>query len=124
MTSLQQAIRDRVDSLVADLEDLVREEALRLLSESLSGGAALPSRQSRPGSGARGRRASGAGASDAVASKVLGYIQQNPNVRAEAVRAALGMNKAAWVKVSSQLLAQKRLTKSGQKRGTAYSAAR
>jgi hypothetical protein len=120
MTSLQQAIRDRLDSLVSDLEDLVRQEALRLVSETLTNGTSFPSASSSR-RGARGR-GGGAGAPDALAARVLGYVQQHPGVRAEAVRAALGLSKPSWVKVSSALLAEKRLKKRGQRRGTSYSA--
>jgi hypothetical protein len=124
MSTLQQAIRDRLDSLASDLEELVREEALRLLTDSLSNGTSLRSVPAARGRTTRARRASGSGVSDAAAGRVLRYVQQHPGVRAEAIRAALGLNKAAWVKISSNLLAEKRMTKRGQRRGTLYNAAR
>jgi hypothetical protein len=56
-----------------------------------------------------------------VAESIVAHVQKHPRgVRAEQIRAALGIPKNAWMKPLSLALGSKKLKKTGKKRSTTY----
>lgn len=138
-----QDIRTRIDSFLAELSGLVRKAALESVLEVLSGETA-PRRRRGPGrprgSGPRGpgrprkaaRRARRAVARkvkrvrrsaadlERIAARVMAHVKSNAGQRLEQIGKALKVETAILKRPIANLLATKKLSTKGQKRGTMY----
>ncbi len=126
-------IRDRVDSFVADLTQMIREAALEAVQQALGAGGASAARRSagpgrKPsaagkGSSAGGRKSPGAapkGNAAQVAEKLLAEIRRQPGQRLEEIARALKTTTANLRPALDLLLGQGRVRTEGKARGTNY----
>jgi hypothetical protein len=129
-SALQSEIRSRIDAFAAELTSMVRQAAFESLQSALgaNGGAGPMTaaattggrRGRRKGAGRRGARA--AGNVEAMASKVLTHLQSNDGQGVSEIARALGTSSDAVKPAITKLLEEKKLRKSGQRRGTRYHA--
>ncbi|NUP10010.1 MAG: hypothetical protein HOW73_28510 [Polyangiaceae bacterium] len=117
----------------ADLQSVLREQAVRDIMRALNGTAVEPSRVSSaartfgstprsPAGPRKGRRIRRNQTDlDAVAARIVEYVKQHPGERAEQIKAALKLSKQDWMVPVAQLLAAKRLKARGDKRSRTYS---
>lgn len=142
-STLDAEIKSRIDSFASELAELVRRAALESVQSALGGATAeaAPRRGGRrkaarrAGRGrraakpvaasSRGKRGPGRPANPAVASmmpEVLTFVKGNDGAGISDIAKAL-RKKATQIKpVLVKLLGEKKLKKSGQKRGTKYHA--
>jgi hypothetical protein len=128
------AIRTRIDSFLAELSQLVKQQALEAVHEALGDGAA-PRRRRGPGrprgSGRRGpgrppRAAKGKrvrrSAEDLakIGARVLTHVRSKKGQRLEEIGRALKTDTAILKKPVADLLKAKKLRTTGAKRGTRY----
>lgn len=125
MNDVDRQIRDRVESFVAELTDLVRQAALESVSEVL-GGQAIPGiarrrggRPPRPRMRRRGGKRSPEEI-EATTHRVLEYVQQNPGHGVEQMAMDLGTNTKDLTLPIKKLLGNGNLLTEGQKRATKY----
>jgi len=131
VTELDRAIRQRVEDFVQDMTELVRQAALESVSAALGTSPAA-------GSASRGRgpKRSSAGFATKQGGKrtareleqqgtaLVSLIRQTPGIRADQLAKALGVMTRDLALPIKKLLAGKTISKKGQKRATAYYAAR
>jgi hypothetical protein len=135
-------IRTRIDSFLAELSGLVRKAALEAVEEALGEGASRRRGPGKPrGSGRRGprrprksarrgrpvRRARAgkrirrsAADLEKIAARVLAHVKSNAGHRLEQIGKALKTDTAILKRPIANLLAAKKLSTKGQKRGTKY----
>ena len=130
----EQAIRSRIDSFLAEIAALVKDQALQSVQEALGEGAA-PRRRGpgrprkmtirvgrRPRTiakrGLRGKRSSEQVA--AMAARVLAEVRSKQGRRLEEIGKAMRTDTAVLKLPIAKLLAAKRLKTKGRKRGTRY----
>lgn len=134
MTDLDRAIRQRVEDFVQEMTELVRQAALESVSAALgTPGAAAGPRGSLRGKGAK-RAAAGFVAKrggkrtarelEQQGAALVTMIRQTPGIRADQLAKAMGVMTRDLALPIKKLLADKAITKKGQKRATAYFAAR
>src|SRR5882672_5045302 len=131
---LDHEIQSRITSFLSELSLLVKRSALEAVHDAL-GEAAAPARrgpgrprkvsfrvQSRPRSIAkRGMRVKRTSAQiEATASKLLTHIRSKPGQRLEEIGRALKTDTAVLKRPIANLMAKKKLSTKGQKRGTKY----
>lgn len=126
-------IRDLVDAFVADLSVLIHQSALESVRDALGG--AAPARRGRPPgrrktakrkttraakkkSGKRIRRS--AADLEAMGAKVLAHVKSRPGQGIEAISKALRMSSKELRRPIQMLVADRKLSTKGQKRGTTY----
>jgi hypothetical protein len=130
------AIRSRIDSFLTELGALVRQSALQAVEEALGEGAPRRRAPGRPrGSGKRGPgrprkvgRPAGGGKRakrsyedvDAMAVRVLAQVRSKQGQRLEEIGRAMKLPTKGLKLPIAKLLAAKRLSTKGQKRGTKY----
>lgn len=104
----------------ASIEDLLAESgSRRLASRAVSTGAARPAARGRGGRLAR-RSAEDI---EGVIERIVGVVKQSPKgLRAEQIRTKLGMMAKEMPRPLKEAVASGRLSKSGQKRATTYTA--
>lgn len=135
-----QEIRTRVDSFLAELSDLVNRSALEAVQAALGEGGAPKRRGRALGSARRGpgrprkamRRARRAVARtgkrirrsaedlETIAAQVLTYVKSNAGHRLEQIGKALQVDTGILKRPVANLLASKKLSTKGKKRGTMY----
>lgn len=124
MNDVDRQIRDRVESFVAELTDLIRQAALESVSEVLGGQAvAAPGRRGGRPPRPRVRRRGGKRSPDeieATTHRVLEYVQQNPGHGVEQMAMDLGANTKDLTLPIKKLLSNGDLLTEGQKRATKY----
>jgi hypothetical protein len=120
-TSLRSRLGDLASAFVASVVDAIRDASVEELFAQQGGGRS--SRRVAPASGrAAGRLARRSGQDiEAVIDQIVELIRQHPKgLRAEEIRAALGLEAKEMPRPLRQGLAAGRFTKSGQKRATTY----
>jgi hypothetical protein len=129
-SNLDTALRSKIDSFLEDLSTLVKQTALDSVQEALGNGS-VPARRGpgRPkmkvklGRPAKTSMKGGKRSSEdvaAMADKIASFVRSNPGSRLEAIAAGLGTNSKELKLPVIKLLASKKLSKKGQKRGTSY----
>lgn len=127
--SIEQEIQARVAAFAADLGALIRQSVLDSLHQSL-GVAPAPraSAMAAPAAPAVARKGRGKGkgkraaaVSGPASAQILDYVAANPGSRLEQIAKGMGKASAALKAAVAALLASGALTKTGQRRGTAYS---
>ncbi len=134
---IEQQIRDRINTFVEQLSSLVRQAAVEAVRTALTGGApaAAPARRSpgRPRKNAaaaapkapkarKGKRAKVSSAdAAAAATKVVEYLAKHPDQSLEQIGRGLNTPTANLKLPIKQLLGDKKLKTTGQRRGTKYS---
>lgn len=126
MTDLDRAIRQRVEDFVQEMTELVRQAALESVSAALgTPGAASAPRTRATKRGAAGFVAKRGGKRTAKeleqqGSALVSMIRQTPGIRADQLAKAMGVMTRDLALPIKKLLADKAITKKGQKRATAY----
>jgi hypothetical protein len=129
-TSLDQDLRSRIDSFVADLTAAVKAQAVQAVRDALGDGAAVPARRGpgRPRKNAaaaaparRGRRGKRSSEDvQAMAEQVLAYVKANEGARLEQISAGMGVASKDLKLPVQKLLEGNQVRTEGQKRGTKY----
>jgi hypothetical protein len=120
--SLAQTFAARVIEAIrsASLEDILAESSKPTRGPGRPPKATPGAKKGARGGGGRLARRSAediAGLSD----KIVGLVKSKPNgLRAEEIRAELGIAKNEWMRPLEHALASKKLTKKGHKRATTY----
>ena len=128
--NLDQQIRSHVDTLVAELTELVREEALRTVQEALGGAASAPRRR-RPGrprkkakrtrrKTARKRVRRSSADVGALADRILAHVKAHPGRGITEIARSLRRTSKDLRLPVLKLLAKRKLKTTGQRRGTKY----
>ena len=122
---IENQIKDRISTFVAELDQLVRKSTLEALHAMLAGGDSTAPRRGRPAGRSRqpGRpRVAGRPPADlgSAPEKVLAHVQSNDGQGIGAIATATGLDLLVAKKAAGQLLAAGQLKKSGKKRGTVY----
>lgn len=138
-THIDQQIRDRINTFVEQLSSLVRQAAVEAVRTALTGeGSAAPVRRGpgRPRKNAaaatpaaakapkarKGKRAKVSPADvTAAAAKVVEYLAKNPGQSLEQIGKGMNTPTANLKLPIKQLLGEKKLKTTGQRRGTKYS---
>lgn len=126
-TGIEKEVRDRVESFVAELSDLIRRAALESVQEALGGGGSAragaaggsrkaPPRRVRAG---RGGRRSEEDLAEAAAA-LQAYIKSNPGQRLEEIGVAMGESTKDLKRPVQMLISSGALQTEGQRRGTRY----
>ena len=133
---INQQIEARVREFTEDLTGLIREAAMEAVEEALSGASTTGARRSstrrttkkaasrrkaapaRRKGGRRVRRSEDQ--IKALGEKVMGYISDNPGQRLEEIGQAMKIATAELKRPIANLLDEKALRTTGQKRGTKY----
>ena len=124
--SIDQQIRDRIDSFVAELTALVREAALDSVKEALADEGRTRRGPGRPrrlaGLGIDGRRGSKRTPQmlEDLKSNLLEVIQLNPGQRMEELGRLMNLPTKELTLPARKLLGEKRIKTKGQKRATTY----
>jgi hypothetical protein len=133
MGDLHNNLQARAEAFAADLMMLVRRAAIDAVREALGepapGLAKTPpaSRAQRPPKGAAPRKASkprvvrDREALAKLVERLAGHIKANPGQRMDHIRVALGLTTRELALPIKKLLAEKRITSKGQRRGMTYS---
>lgn len=130
MTDLDRAIRQRVEDFVQEMTELVRQAALESVSAALgTPGAASPKARTGGKRAAAGFVAKRGGKRTAKeleqqGGALVNMIRQTPGIRADQLAKAMGVETRDLALPIKKLLADKTITKKGQKRATAYFVAR
>lgn len=130
MTDLDRAIRQRVEDFVQEMTELVRQAALESVSAALGtpGGGGSPRGKAgkRGGSSFVAKRGGKRTAQELEqqGSALVTMIRQTPGIRADQLAKAMGVMTRDLALPIKKLLADKAITKKGQKRATAYFVAR
>ena len=129
MSNFEQQINQRVQSFVAEIAELARQQALETLSTALAGAGLLGhGRLGRNGAGRRGGRVALASAGgrrsadqiDSTCQALIGEIGSNPGQRIEQIGSAIGMRTKDLALPIRKLIAQKQIRTEGQRRATRY----
>ena len=130
MTDLDRAIRQRVEDFVQEMTELVRQAALESVSAALgtpaAGQRSRGATAKRPAAGfvakSGGKRT--ARELEQQGTALVTMIRQTPGIRADQLAKAMGVMTRDLALPIKKLLADKAITKKGQKRATAYFVAR
>ena len=130
MSNFEQQINQRVQTFVAEITELARQQALDTLSSALAGAGLLGHRRgARNGAGRRGARvalATSAGGRrsadqiDATCQALLSEIGARPGQRIEQIGTAIGMRTKDLALPIRKLVGQKQVRTEGQRRATRY----
>jgi len=130
VTDLDRAIRQRVEDFVQEMTELVRQAALESVSAALgtpaAGQRSRGATAKRPAAGfvakSGGKRT--ARELEQQGTALVTMIRQTPGIRADQLAKAMGVMTRDLALPIKKLLADKAITKKGQKRATAYFVAR
>lgn len=130
MTDVNSQIRDRIESFVQELSELVRRAALESVSNALGSGianraAVRAAGRALPSAAAIGRARRGGGKRSAeelesMTSSVIDYINKNPGQGVEQIARELGVSSKELVLPIRKLVSTGKLSTEGQKRATKY----
>jgi hypothetical protein len=140
--TLDSEIRARIDAFAAELGTLVRQSAVDAVRGALGDGTAPrrrgpgrprklatagrrgPGRPPKASKPPRGRRGRPSRLSPEVVAKtaelVYAHVQANPGQRMEEISAALGIPTSDLTRATTALLAQGKVRREGERRGTRY----
>jgi hypothetical protein len=129
VTDLDRAIRQRVEDFVQEMTELVRQAALESVSAALGTPGAGPAKGKSAKRASAGFVAKRGGKRTAQeleqqGSALVTMIRQTPGIRADQLAKAMGVMTRDLALPIKKLLADKAITKKGQKRATAYFVAR
>jgi hypothetical protein len=121
-TSLRSRLGDLASAFVAGVIDAIRGASVEELFAQPAAGGRSSARVAAASGRAGGRMARRSGQDiEAVIDQIVELIRQNPKgLRAEEIRAALGLDAKEMPRPLRQGLATGRFTKAGQKRATTY----
>lgn len=129
-TTLEVEIRTRIEALAAELSGLVRQEAMASIEAALGGNGAATRRRGPGRPKGSGRKKTGRGpgrpakppsaATEALTPKVLAHIKSNDGAGVTDIAKALRKSSDAIKPAVAKLLAEKKLRKTGRRRGTKY----
>jgi hypothetical protein len=142
-TNLDQQIRERIQLFIAELTTLIKQSAVKSVRDALGNGDTEISVRRGIGRSGRGRakrsagmlgegvvakrrggRKKGAKRSpkqlENITSKLLAHIKANPGQRIEEVAGHIGMKTKELTLPIKKLVAEKKITKKGEKRATTY----
>lgn len=135
--SINDKIQARIKTFVSELEEMVRAEAVTAVASALGTGGA-PKAAAKPAAKAAaapkaaaaaaapkvGRRKKGekrtAAEIERAEAAVLDYVAKNQGQGVEQIGKALGMKTAELQRPIQKLLAEKKIRREGEKRGTRY----
>jgi hypothetical protein len=121
---LGSGLRARVDAFVADLSQLIREEALDAVRQALGASAAPAPRRTRKAAPVarkgRGRSRRSSADLESLASALQSHVKSNPGQRLEQIGAAMGIDTKELKRPVQLLLGAGSLRTEGQRRGTKY----
>lgn len=134
MTDIEKKILERVEAFAEELSELVRQVALEQITDALGGNAAPAAapRARRATSAAAGKTTSAAAARrskgqkrapeemDRLLRSIQTCIQGTPGIRADQIAQEIGVTTRDTNLPIKKLLANKAITKKGQKRATQY----
>ena len=124
MTDIEKTIRARVDAFVVEISDLVRQAAFDRLSDALGGTSVSGGRGRRDAEKRLLQRDKGQKRAPAEMARLLKAITQavheTPGIRADQLAQQLGIATRDTSLPIKKLLAEKAITKKGQKRATQY----
>jgi len=123
MLDSHQKIQALIDSFVADLGEIAKQIALEQLKTAFASVklAPLPAASAAALASARGGRARrGQREIEALSSKLLAVISDNPGCRAEDINGALGTKTPQIAQPLRRLIADRRVRTEGARRGTRY----
>lgn len=123
MLDSHQKIQALIDSFVADLGEIAKQIALEQLKTAFASVklAPLPAASAAAPASARGGRARrGQREIEALSSKLLAVISDNPGCRAEDINGALGTKTPQIAQPLRRLVAERRVRTEGARRGTRY----
>jgi len=128
MNDIENLIRERVDAFVADLSELIRQAAMERLSDALGTpmtasrgrrAGASPAPEKRGGRRTKGQKRAPA-EMDRLLKAIVAAVQAQPGIRADQIAQSLSLQTRDTSLPIKKLLADKVLTKKGQKRATQY----
>jgi hypothetical protein len=126
MTDIEKLLRDRVELFVAELSDIIRQAALERVSDALAapGGSGRGKRSAAALEKRVGKRPKGQKRAPAEMERLLkaivAAVQNEPGIRADQIANSLSLATRDTSLPIKKLLADKVLTKKGQKRATQY----
>lgn len=132
-SKIDNEIRERIDSFIGELSQLVKDAALEAVQEALGGGQA-PARRSntkktsgdtvataRKAAQRKGKRHRRTAADlENMADRIFDHVKSNPGQRMEVISAALGERTYDLRRPLEQLKTEKVFKTTGQKRATQY----
>jgi hypothetical protein len=128
MPNLNSSIQSLAESFAASVIQAIRTASLEDILAETSGAKPEPGRRVSNGGPARlprssSKRLARRSAKDiaAMADSIVALVKKNPKgLRAEQIRAELGIDKREWMRPLEAALGSKKLTKKGEKRATTY----
>lgn len=123
MSEIERRIREKIETFVGELNELVREAALDAVSEALGSTSRRPKRgaPSKPRARSRGPGQKRSQSEiDRMAKSLASYVDKHPGEGAITIAKALGMTTKDLVLPMKKLLASGQLMTKGQKRATKY----
>lgn len=124
MPTLDNEIRSRVESFVAEISSLIRQAALDAAVDALrgqgTGSYTGAKRGPKPGKKQGGRIRRTEAQIQQTMSKVLSFVESHAGSRAEEIRTALNLTAPQTADSLKRLVAEKSLKSKGQRRATAY----
>ena len=137
MSTINQAIISRVEAFVRDLNELLREAAVASIHDALENHGIKGGRQARlprgrnsgaPAEGeddsAGGRVKRTAEQLDRISTRILSYVESHPGEGVEEISKGLSVTSKELTLPMRKLLADGKVSTTGQKRATKYSAGR
>jgi predicted transcriptional regulator len=120
MTDLAKQIRSKLDTLAADITALVREDALRQISDTFGG--RTPSRSRKVNKVVPKERGAKRSADDLalMGTVIKTWVEKNPGMGVEQIAKGVQMDSSTMKLPIKKLLADGALKTKGQKRGTKY----
>jgi ElaB/YqjD/DUF883 family membrane-anchored ribosome-binding protein len=123
MGEIERRIREKIETFVQELNELVREAALDAVSEAL-GSSSRPRKKSQAGKPRIAPRVSGQKRTqteiDRMAKSAQSYVEKHPGEGVIAIAKALGVTSKDLVLPMKKLLAGGTLMTRGNKRATKY----
>jgi hypothetical protein len=128
MNDINKQIRERIDSFVGELSELVRRAALETLSDAIGSsanglGKLARGRRADAGFGLLGGGRGGKRSPDEIentSKSIIDYVRQNPGEGVEQISKALGTPSRELTLPIRKLVATGQLSTQGQKRATKY----
>jgi hypothetical protein len=126
MSTLEQDVRDRVEVFVADLDRIIRRQALAAVGELLGGDAPRAQKAETPAAPAPVARLAPKGQKrdprvlEVLVERLFGYIKGHPAQRIEQIGKEMGIATRELNLPIKKLIRSKRIKATGVKRATTY----
>ena len=125
MNDLETRLRAKIEDFVAELTEIVREEALEQVASALGGATSRVRQVAKPRASGGGRAPKRTQSDLAVLEgKIIRHIAKSPGAGARDIAEAFGLTTADITLPLRRLVVGKKLRTKGQKRGTQYHPAR